>query len=106
MILVYTALFIGTNKAFYNIVQHVKPVSHNRLILASNQLHVHVCMCLSNHSTLSMITSTTMYSTRCTCVHTNALKCTLDQITSNRFEPICICSIYTLVTENEFDYGL
>ena len=38
-------------------------------------------------------------------VHTNALKCALDQITSNNFEPIHIHSVHTLVTESEFDYG-
>ena len=39
-------------------------------------------------------------------VHTNPLKCTLDQITSNRFEKIRIRSVHTLVTESKFDYGL
>ena len=39
-------------------------------------------------------------------VHTNAFKCALDQITSNRFEPIRIRSVHTLVTESEFDNGL
>ena len=39
-------------------------------------------------------------------VHTNPLKCALDQIASNRFEPIRIGSVHTLVTESEFDYGL
>ena len=39
-------------------------------------------------------------------VHTNPLKCTLDQIASNCFEPIHIGSVHTLVTESEFDYGL
>ena len=33
-------------KAFYDIVQHVKPVSHNRQILVSNEINV--WMCLSN----------------------------------------------------------
>ena len=36
-------------------------------------------------------------------VHTNSLKCELHQTI---FEPIHICSIHTLVTESEFDYGL
>ena len=40
------------------------------------------------------------------CVHTNPLKCALDQIASSRFEPIRIRSIHTLFTESEFDYGL
>ena len=39
-------------------------------------------------------------------VHTNPLKCALDQIASNRFEPIRILSVHTLFTESEFDYGL
>ena len=39
-------------------------------------------------------------------VHTNPLKCALDQIASNRFEKIRIRSVHTLVTESEFDYGL
>ena len=39
-------------------------------------------------------------------VHTNPLKCALDQIESNRFEPIRIRSVHTLVSESEFDYGL
>ena len=39
-------------------------------------------------------------------VHTNPLKCALDQIASNHFEPICIGSVHTLVAESEFDYGL
>ena len=39
-------------------------------------------------------------------VHTNPLKCALDQIASNRFEKIRIRSVHTLVTEIEFDYGL
>ena len=40
------------------------------------------------------------------CVHTNLLKCKLDQITSSHIESICICSIHTLFTESEFDYRL
>ena len=42
MILAYTAVFIGINKTFMynNIVQYVKPVSLNRIILPSNQLNV------------------------------------------------------------------
>ena len=39
-------------------------------------------------------------------VHTNPLKCALDQIASSRFEPIRIRSVHTLFTESEFDYGL
>ena len=39
-------------------------------------------------------------------VHTNPLKCALAQIASNRFEPIRIHSVHTLVTESKFDYGL
>ena len=39
-------------------------------------------------------------------VHTNPLKCALDQIASNRFESIRIRSVHTLVSESEFDYGL
>ena len=39
-------------------------------------------------------------------VHTNLLKCALDQIASSSFEPICIRSVHTLLTESEFDYGL
>ena len=39
-------------------------------------------------------------------VHTNPLKCVLDQIASSRFEPIRIHSVHTLFTESEFDYGL
>ena len=39
-------------------------------------------------------------------VHTNPLKCALDQIALNHFEPIRIRSVHTLVTESEFDYGL
>ena len=39
-------------------------------------------------------------------VHTNPLKCTLDHIASNRFEPIRIRSVHTLVTKSEFDYRL
>ena len=39
-------------------------------------------------------------------VHTNPLKCALDQITSSCFEPIRIRSVHTLFTESEFDYGL
>ena len=34
-------------------------------------------------------------------VHTNPLKCALDQIASNRFETIRIRSVHTLVTESE-----
>ena len=36
-------------------------------------------------------------------VHTNPLKCTLDQIASNRFKPICICSIHTLLLKVDFE---
>ena len=39
-------------------------------------------------------------------VHTNPLKCALDQIASSRFESIRIRSVHTLFTESEFDYGL
>ena len=39
-------------------------------------------------------------------VHTNPLKCALDQIASSRFELIRIRSVHTLFTESEFDYGL
>ena len=37
-------------------------------------------------------------------VHTNALKCALNQTASNWFEIICIRSIHTTETESEFDY--
>ena len=37
-------------------------------------------------------------------VHTNPLKCALHQITSNRFEPIRICSIDTLKVNSNTDY--
>ena len=39
-------------------------------------------------------------------IHTNPLECALDQIASNRVEPIRIRSVHTLVSESEFDYGL
>ena len=39
-------------------------------------------------------------------VHTNPLKCALDQMASNHFEKIRIHSVHTLVTESGFDYGL
>ena len=39
-------------------------------------------------------------------VHTNPLKCALYQIASNRFEPIRIRSVHTLVSESKFNYGL
>ena len=39
-------------------------------------------------------------------VHTNPLKCALDQTASSRFEPIHIRSIHTLFTESKFDYRL
>ena len=50
--------------------------------------------------------NTAIHKTALRRVHTNPLKCALDQIASSRFEPIRIRSVHTLFTESEFDYGL